>query len=1035
MNDRPRRSLPQLCLDRPIGTLAVVAAVLVAGLIAVARLPVSLMPDIVYPMVRVQLTAGQTPPEVLVQTVTRVLEQQLSQAEGIESIESTTQQGQVQITISFDQRRNVDDALRDVATQVDRVRPRLPADVDPPVLFKFDPQNLPVLEFALSAPRMDPIALRQFADNDLAYRFTGLPGVAVVRVAGGAPREIQVRVDPVRLRAHGLTLADLANALRAANVQSAAGRVDAAGRELAGQVLALLGSAREIGAVRIAAPNRDGVRLKDIAEVVDTHREQRLIVSINGQEAIKLSVFKTPQANSVDVAGAVRARLATLAAQRVLPAGATLAITSDESEYIAHSVQNARHALFLAMALVALVVLMFLRDWRFTLAVLAVLPVALLLTALLMNAFGLSLNLMSIGGLILGVGLLVDYGIVLLENITRHAATGKAVREAVTEGAQEVARALTASLAALVAAVLPFLFLGGLALLFFKEFIVTIVFATVGGLIAALALIPALYPLLVRSAASGHIAQGTVFYTVTEYYERLLDAGLRHARWVAAGAAVALLVAVFALTRLGYLFLPEIDDGKVTVSVQAEPGTLLADLKAQVWRVEALALADNDVELVDVTLGGRIGQTIQELPAQAEIAVQLVAKASRARPVQQWIAAFDKQVRAEALAGVKVRVKKARIRAIRTFKGQAATGDFDVVVNIEGQDTGVLADLADKVREQLRAVEGLTDLTATLIANQPLLSIVVNHERAAAFGVTPQAVAQAVRTAVNGDVPTRLLDGGFYYDVRLMNDRRTLHRHLLNLPTLPLRRLANGDLLLLGQVADIRLQKGPLLIDRVNQVTTDMVNGTVRGRTLGEVAPEVRRTLDQLELPAGYAISYGGRMATLSEGGSGLVWVGLLALFLILAVLAAQYESLVNPLIVVGTLPLGLIGAAAALTLTQTPLSATVIIGLILMVGIAANNAVVLVTYIEQLRDAGLSLTDAVRRGAATRLRPILMTALAAVAGMAPLAAGTQEGGEILQPLAITVIGGMAASLLATLVALPVAYTSIHQRIHKVSLN
>lgn len=1032
MNDRSRRSLPQFCLERPIGTLAVVAAVLVAGLIAIARLPVSLMPDIVYPMVRVQVTAGQTPPEVLVQSVTRVLEQQLSQAEGIESIESTTQQGQVQITISFDQRRNVDDALRDVATQVDRVRSRLPADVDPPVIFKFDPQNLPVIEFALSAPQMDPIALRQLADNDLSYRFTGLPGVAVVRVAGGKPREIQVQVDPARLRAHGLALADVANALRAANVQSAAGRVDAAGREFAGQVLALLGDAHAIGEVRIAAPNRDGVRLKDVARVVDSHREQRLIVSINGKEAIKLSVFKTPQANSVEVADAVRARLRALEEQRVLPAGATLAVTSDESAYITHSVQNARHALFLAMALVALVVLIFLRDWRFTLMVLSVLPVALLLTALLMNAFGLSLNLMSIGGLILGVGLLVDYGIVLLENITRHVATGKGIREAVAEGAQEVTQALTASLAALVAAVLPFLFLGGLALLFFKEFIVTIVFATVGGLVAALALIPALYPLLVRALAHGYIEQGGVFYTVTEYYERLLDFGLRHGRWMAAGAVSLLLIAVFAMTRFGYLFLPEIDDGKVSISIQAEPGTLLADLRAQVGRVEELALADQDVELVDVTAGGRIGQTIQELPAEADITIQLVPKAARAHSVQRWIAAFDKQVKAEALAGVKVRVKKARIRAIRTFKGQAATGDFDVVVNIEGQDTSVLADLADKMRERLRAVDGLTDLTATLITNQPLLNIAVNHDRAAAFGVTPQAIAQTVQTAINGAVPTRLLDGGFYYDVRLMNDRRTLHNHLLDLPTLPLRRLANGDLLLLGQVADIRIQKGPLLIDRVNQATINMVNGTVRGRTLGEVAPEVRRVLDGLELPAGYSISYGGRMATLSEGGGGLLWVGLLALFLILAVLAAQYESLVNPLIVVGTLPLGLVGAAAALALTQTPLSATVVIGLILMVGIAANNAIVLVAYVEQLREAGLPLAEAVRMGAATRLRPILMTAFAAIAGMAPLAAGTQEGGEILQPLAIAVIGGMAASLAATLLVLPVAYTLIHERTHKI---
>lgn len=1025
-----RRSLPQLCLERPIGTLAVMVALLVAGGIALMRLPVSLMPEIVYPLVRVQVSAGQTPPEVLAQTVTRTLEQQLSQAEAIETIESTTRQGLVQITLSFDQKRNVDDALRDVSTQVDRVKARLPADIDSPVIFKFDPQNLPVVEFSLSADQVDPVALRQFADNDLSYRFIGIPGVAVVRVAGGQPREIQVRVDPARLRSHGLVLGDVANALRDANIQAATGRIDAAGQEFSGQVMALLGNAREIGDIRLAGPSRDAVRLRDVAEVVDTHREQRLIVNINGKESIKLSVFKSPQANSVEVSQAVRRRLDELRKQRVIPEGVAVAVTSDESVYINQSIQNARHALLLAMSLVALVVLLFLRDWRFAVIALSVLPVALLATALMMKALGLSLNLMSIGGLILGVGLLVDYGIVLLENITRHTSTGKSIREAVAEAAQEVTRALTASLAALIAAVLPFLFLGGLALLFFKEFIVVIVFATVGGLLSAMALIPALYPLIVRS--SGHeVAQGTVYNSVLKYYERALDSCLRHGRWVVAVAVSLFLIAMFAMGQLGYLFLPEIDDGKVSISLQAEPGTPLAEFGGQVQRIEEMALAQAEVELVDVSTGGRIGQTIQETPAEADIQVQLVPKADRDMRVQQWIAAFDKKVKALALPGFKVRVKKARIRAIRTFKGQAATGDFDVVVNIQGQDTAVLAELADKVREQLRSVAGLTDLTSTLITNQPLVNITVNRERAGVFGISPHSITQAAQTAINGIIPTRLLDGGFYYDIRLMNDRRAVHGRLRDLPTLPLRRLENGDFLLLGQVADIQIRKGPLAIDRANQATVNMVNGSVRGRTLGEVAPDVRQSLAALELPPGYTLSYGGRMATLNEGGGGLLWVGGLALFLILIVLAVQYESLINPLIVVGVLPLGLTGASAALWLTQTPISATVFIGLILMMGIAANNAIVLVAYVEQLREQGHSLSEAVRLGAATRLRPKLMTATAAIAGMVPLATGGQEGGEILQPLAITVIGGMAASLLATLLVLPAAYFLIHYHYSK----
>ncbi len=1024
----PRRTLPQLCSERPLGTLALIAVVLVAGWLAFQRLPISLMPDIVYPMVRVQVAAGQTPPEVMLQRVTRILEQELTQAEGIELIESATQQGQTQITISFDPSRDVDAALRDTATWVDRAKGKLPDDLEPPILFKFDPQNLPVMEFALSSSALDPAALRQLGEHDLAYRFVGVPGVSAVRAAGGRVREVQVRVDPLKLRGFGLTLADLASALKSENLQAPAGRIDAAGKELAGQVLSLFGSAAEIAELRLPLPAAGGtVRVADVATVLDTHREQRLIVSVNGEEAVKLSVFKAPQANSVEVAAAVRARLKELREARAIPAGVNLEITADESIYIQNSIAGAQHALYVAMALVTLVVLLFLGDWKFTLLSLSVLPVGLLGTVLLMKSFGLSLNLMSIGGLIMGVTLMVDYGIVLLENIARHWAAGARRGEAVSTAAREVSGALLASLAALIAAVTPFLFLGGISLLFFKEFILTIIFATSAGLLAAFALIPALWPAVSRFI-SHEAPEGKVMRATSAGYRRVLDGCLAQPRWAVAAAALVLAGGVWGMLQLGYVFLPEIDDGRVTVTVQGEPGTLLSELLPQIEAVEALAARQKEVALVDATTGGRIGQTVQEIPAQAELLIQLVPKAQRALGVNEWIAGFDKQLRGSNLVGVKVRAKKARIRAIRTFKGQAASGDFDVVVNIEGQDPATLGELGGKVREQLAGIAGLNDLTSTLVLTQPLVNFQLDRRRAEAFGISPSAVAEAIAAAISGAVPSRLLEAGLYHDIRVMNDRRSLHGHLLDLAAMPLRRLDNGDMLLLGQVAELRMDKGPLAIDRVNQATVNMVNGTVRGRTLGEVAADVRAAMGTMTLPAGYTVSYGGRMATLDSGGEGMGRVGLLALFLIVVVLAVQYESLLNPLLIVGVLPVGLGGSVLALWIAGAPLSTTVIIGFILLVGIAANNAIVLVAYIEQLRAQGRPLREAIREGATARLRPKLMTAAVAIAGLAPLATGSQEGGEILQPLALAVIGGMPLSLLATLLILPTAYFAIHRR-------
>lgn len=1028
MTEGRRRSLPQLCLEHPIGTLALMLAAATAGLIAVVRLPVGLMPDIVYPMVRVQVTSGQTPPEVLLQTVTRLLEPQLAQAEGLELLESVTEQGRVQATLSFALGRDIDAALRETATLVDRAKGSLPADLGPPIIFKFDPQNLPVLEFALSSDVQDPMALRRFAEYDLVPRFIGVPGVAGLRAAGGREREIQVEVDPDRLRGHGLTLTDLDAALSANSVQAAAGRLDATGEELTGQVVATFRSVREIEDIPLSAPNGDPIPLGDVASVADTHKEQRLFVTIGGQEAVKVSVFKAPQANSVAVAQAIRARLDALRTERFIPPGVSVNVTADESIYILHAVDNASHALYLAVALVALVVLLFLNDWRLTLVAMLVLPVAMLVTAWLMALGGLSVNLMSLGGLILGIALLVDYGVVLLENISRHRARATTLRQAVALASGEVSGALIASLLALIAAVVPFLLFGGASLIFFQEFLLTIVIATTAGLVTAFALIPALYPIVLGQSRPAEAAEGRVMRAVTRTYRFVLTACLAHRAATMAAACVALMIGGVLLTRLGYVFLPEIDDGRVTVTVQGPPGILAADFQRQARRVEALALSREGVALVDLTTGGRIGQTIQETPAVAEMLVQLVPKADRQLSVQEWMAQFDQAVKVQDLLNVRVRAQKARIRAIRTFAGQASSGDFDVVVRIQGQDTATLAALGAHVAERLAKVPDLTNVDTTLVLDQPTLRFSVNRSHAAAVGVSASEVSDAVATAVGGTVSARFVDAGLYYPVRLMNDRRTLHGHLQELLNQPVHRLPNGDLVPLGDVAAIERTKGPLALDRVNQATVNMVTGTVRGRTVGEVASDVRGALDTFELPPGYGLSFGGRMATLAESSTGTTCIAALSLFLIVVVLAVQYESLINPLLIVAVLPLAAVGGAAALALTRTPLSATAVVGMVLLMGIAANNAVVLVVFIEQLRREGRGVVEAVREGAAARLRPKLMTAMVAMAGMVPLVNRSAEGSEMLQPLAVTVLGGLPVSLIATLLVLPALYAAVHAR-------
>ncbi len=1007
---------------RPVGTLMLLAVLIVIGSIAYQKLPTNLMPDIVYPMVRVQLKAGQTPPDILLNTVTRVLEQQLAQAEGVELIESSTTQGQVQISLSFDYTRDVDIALRDVASLVDRAKPQLPAHIEAPVIFKFDPQNLPVLELIMTSATMDITALREFADNDLLYRFAGVEGVSIVRPSGGKVREIQVVTSPEKLLHYKLTLAELSSVLSAENTQQAVGRVDLAGREYFALSQGIAGSIEELSNLRIPLPDGELIRLREIADIRDTHQEQRIIITVNGEEGVKMSFFKNPQANSVEVSQRIMQHLEQMQRKGSLPADLDIAVTSNESTYIVDSIHSAQHALLLAIALVALIVLFFLKDWRFTLISMAVLPVALLATLFLMNAFGLSINLMSIGGLIVGVSLMIDYGIVYIENITRHYLQTRKVKTSIRLASYEVASPLTTSLIALLSVLVPFLFFGGLSLLFFREFILVVMFATVSGLLVAFILIPTLYSFIGAKALDHSRHEGLQMAGLVQLHTRVLTFAMDH-RFATVGLLILSLMVTFLLSgQLGSTFLPQIDDGRITLQLQAEPGTQLSDMQGQIERLETMLLEKQEVKLVDVTAGGRIGQTIQETPAEAEILVELVAKSARSKSVDEYMKELADDIDRLELVGTKVKVKKARIRAIRTFSGTASSGDFDVVINIGGQDPQVLSAIGDQVRNILRPIEGLADVRSTLIINQPTLTFDINEENAAAFRVSSQRIGQSLSTAITGALPSRYLEKGEYYDIRLLLDRSWVYNNMNGLKALPIGRLSNGDALLLSQVAEVRLAKGPLSIDRVNQSTVNMINGNARGRTIGEVAVDVRASLDTLSLPAGYTINYGGRMAALEGSDSSLLWVGLFGMLLLFVVLAVQYEGLLIPFVIILVLPVGLLGSITGLYLTGMPLSSTALIGFLLVIGIATNNALVLVAFIEQLRKEGMPLQEAVRVGTSLRIQPKIMTALIAMAGMVPLAIGRDQGGEILQPLAIVILCGMPIALLATLVLLPTLY-------------
>jgi len=484
-------------------------------------------------------------------------------------------------------------------------------------------------------------------------------------------------------------------------------------------------------------------------------------------------------------------------------------------------------------------------------------------------------------------------------------------------------------------------------------------------------------------------------------------------------------LATLALAVRGYVFLPELDDGRLDVLVDADPGTPLADLDRVVRRIETEIQRQPDVVLVDATVGGSIGRTVTETPGAAELLVQLAPRADRDRTVREAIDGLSDVLERVAGPGVTVRVRKARIRAIRTFAGSAQTGDWDVAVRLHGPDVGVLAELAEDAAARLEGVTGLRDLDSTLVLKTLGLSFELDLEQARLFGVSPDQAARAAATAIAGAVPTHIADAGYLHDVRVLLARSSVH-DLTMLPSIPIGRVGR-TLVQLGQIGRWRESIGPVQIDRLQQQNVNVLTANVSGMPLSDVAAEVRARMRTLSLPPGYGVSYGGRME-FGASGTPLWAIGLLALAGVLVVLAVQYESVANPLLIAAVVPFGLVGAAAALYVAGLPLSSTALVGLVLLAGIAVNNSVVLVDFAEERRRAGRASREAVLDAAAVRLRPICMTTVAAVVGMIPLALGAEAGGEMLQPLAVVVIGGLIAATVGSLVILTAAYVLVHER-------
>ena len=1006
------RPLIRFSIHHPVPTTVLYLILAVIGLVSLSRLPLDLYPAMELPMAVVLTTYEGAGPEEVESHVSRPLEEVVGTVPGVTGVLSSSYEGTSLVVVQFDYGTDMDQAALSVREKVDLVKGYLPDGAGTPSVYKFDPAALPVLTIGLAGPD-DLAELKAIAEDTIKPRLERLEGVASVSVNGGVEREIQVVVDPARLQTFGLSMTNVAQLLAYENLNLPGGEVGEGSVDLLVRTIGQYESLDDIRDLRLGP-----VRLGDIAEVRDTFADPETKVWIDGRATVSLDVQKQSDGNTVAVASAVKAEMKKI--EKDLAGQVELRVIADNSRMVTTSLNSIATSGAQGAVLAILVLLFFLRHLPATLAIAVSIPVAIISTFGPIYFTGTTLNIISMGGLSLGVGMMVDNSIVVLENIVRHRQMGKNVAQAAEDGTAEVSLAITASTLTSVVVFLPVVWVTGLAQLFFRELALTITFSLMMSLLTAITLVPMMAPWLLRDRPGQRRIPwivrlsdriGLWLERLETVYARLLGWALSH-RWQVVGIGAAFLaMAVFILGQMGLEFIPKSDTSEFRITIEVPPGTRLEETQAVAW--QAVSQIEDLPELrslyVAVGTTGSAYSLAGGQSHQAFIAGTVSRPNERSRSLDEIVEDVRNRL---LLPGADVSVKAT---------GTIEIGGNDIEVQIRGEDLEVLEDLANQVMAIVAQVPGTRGLSTSVSEGLPEIQIRVDRAKAARYGLSASQVAAAVQSAVRGQVVTQYRVGGDEYDIRLMATE-SARRDVNALSQLPVE-TPLGQTVPLGELADLIRGVGPVAVDREDQMRVVKVTGQTYNRDLGGVISDIRARLAKFPLPAGYEIAYGGTYELLEEAMTGLMQTLVFSIALVYLVMAAQFESFLHPFVILFTIPLAMVGAVLALVMTGRSMDISAMIGLILLAGVVVNNAIVLVDYINQLRRQGMDRDEAVRITGPRRLRPVLMTTLTTVLGLLPLALGLSEGSELEAPLATVVIGGLTLSTLLTLVVIPVVYT------------
>ena len=1046
--------LIDIATERRVTIAMFTVAIVLFGFVSLARLKVNLLPDLSYPTLTVRTELTGTAPLEVENLLTKPIEEVVSVIKNVRQVRSVSRPGQSDVTLEFLWGTDMDVAGVEVREKLDVLE--LPLEASRPLLLRFDPSNEPIQRLAFmdkeaTGPADDPQqlrALRRFAEDQLKNDLEAVEGTAAVKVSGGLEDEIQILVDQEKIAQLGLSIRIIAARLRAENVNLSGGRLEQGEQRFLVRTLNEFASVEEIANSIVATPAGRPVYLRDVASVTRGFKEREAITRVDGRESVELAVYKEGDANTVQVAKRIGERVEEMKDR--LPPDTELALVYDQSVFIAEAISQVRNAALLGGLLAILVLYAFLRDGRATFVIGVAIPVSVVGTFLLMYTADVSLNIMSLGGIALAVGMLVDNSIVVLENIVRKKEQGRGILESAREGAGEVAGAVTAATLTTVAVFFPMVFVTGIAGQLFRDQALTVTFALLFSLLVALTLIPMLasrgaprrygeiedqspparFTRIVAGAVRlvgaglGAVArlvgklmlplvwvfQG--FYRLTaRIYAPLLVASLRHRWLVLLVATVALGSSIALVPRLGYELLPQLAQGEFAVQVRLPAGAPLAETDAAIRRLQAITAELPAVDLSYSVAG--TGNRIDASPVDAgehtgQLNVKLVAGAGRAEEAET-IASMRASL--EKMPGISYEFSRPALFSFRT----------PLEIEIVGYELERLAEAADRMRQALEASPRFADIRSSVEVGNPEIQIVFDQDRAARLGLVVRDIADTVVAKVRGEVATRYTwrDKKIDVLVRSVDTRDSSLAEIENLIINP----ESDRPVPLKAVADVRLAVGPAEIRRTDQARVAIISANLAYGDLASATDEVRQIISGVPLASGVFASISGQSAEMQASFNSMLFTLAMAVFLVYLVMASQFESLVHPFVIMFTIPLALVGAVWALWLTGTTVSVVAFIGLIMLAGIVVNNAIVLVDLINQLRREGLDRNAAIIEAGRARLRPILMTTLTTALGLLPMALGFGEGAEVRAPMAITVIGGLSISTLLTLVVIPVVYS------------